>query len=46
MVSSGGLGMYGHSFWGRGKPRALSAVLTVSHLLPFNLRVPGPQDGE
>ena len=35
-----------HNSGERGKPRALSGVLTVSHLLPFNLRVPGPQDGE
>ena len=38
--------MYGHSFWERGRPRALSGVLTASCLLSFNLRVPGPQDGE
>ena len=35
-----------HDFWERGKPRALSGMLTVSCFLPFNLRVPGPQDGE
>ena len=45
-ISSAGSGVCGHNFWGRGKPRALSAVLTVTHLLPFNLRVPGPQDGQ
>ena len=45
-ISSAGSGMCGHYFWGRGKPRALSAMLTVTHLLHFNLRVPGPQDGE
>ena len=35
-----------HNFGERGKPRALSGVLTVSCLLLFDLRVPGPQDGE
>ena len=31
-ISSAGLGLYGHNFWGRGKPRALSGMLTVSCL--------------
>ena len=35
-----------HDFWERGKPGALSRVLTVFCLLSFGLRVPGPQDGE
>ena len=35
-----------HNFGERGRPRALSGVLTVSCLLLFDLRVPGPQDGQ
>ena len=35
-----------HNFGERGRPRALSGVLTMSCLLLFDLRVPGPQDGE
>ena len=45
-ASSAGSQMNVHNLGERGRPRALSGVLTVSHLLPFNLRVPGPQDGE
>ena len=45
-ISSAGSGVSVHNFWERGKPRALSGMLTLSHLLPFNLRVPGPQDGQ
>ena len=45
-ASSAGSEMSVHKFGERGKPRALSGFLTVSCLLPFNLRVPGPQDGE
>ena len=29
-ISSAGSGVYGHYFWGRGRPRALSGMLTVS----------------
>ena len=45
-ASSAGSQMSVHSFGKRGKPRALSVVLTVSCLLSFDLRVPGPQDGQ
>ena len=45
-ASSAGSEMSVHIFGERGKPRALSGVLTVSCLLSFNLRVPGPQDGQ
>ena len=45
-ASSDGSEMSVHIFGERGKPRALSGVLTVSCLLSFDLRVPGPQDGE
>ena len=45
-ASLAGSQMNVHNFGERGKSRALSGVLTVSCLLPFNLRVPGPQDGE
>ena len=45
-ASSAGSQMNVHNLGERGRPRPLSGVLTVSCLLPFNLRVPGPQDGE
>ena len=45
-TSSAGSQMSVHSFGERGKPRALNAVLTVFRLFHFDLRVPGPQDGE
>ena len=45
-ASSAGSQMSAQKFGERRKPRALCGVLTVSCLLSFNLRVPGPQDGE